>query len=130
MTSTVLVGRSKEVFSCPSDGYPKFDRGVKSPFDRPRRAVGAPRTQPNIARQSMSRSWSKVLGAVLFFVGAIGMAIWLWFKRRQLALAAAKAIPGQASAAATEEASAVANAIPDQASSAANAVPKPQPSKQ
>jgi hypothetical protein len=66
----------------------------------------------------MSRSWSTVAGAVLFVVGAIGMAVWLWVKRRQLALAAAQAIPGQASAAATEQASAVANAIPEQPLSA------------
>ena len=66
----------------------------------------------------MSRSWSSVAGAVLFAVGAIGMAVWVWFKRRQLALAAAKAVPGQASAAATEQASAVANAIPEQPLSA------------
>jgi len=56
----------------------------------------------------MSRSLSIVAGAVLFAVGAIGTAVWLWVKRRQLALAAAKAVPGQASAAATEQASAVA----------------------
>lgn len=43
----------------------------------------------------MSRSWSIVVGAVLFAVGAIGMAVWLWVKRRQLALAAAKAVPEQ-----------------------------------
>jgi len=66
----------------------------------------------------MSRSWSIVVGAVLFAVGAIGIAVWLWVKRRQLALAAAKAVPGQASAAATEQASAVANAIPEQPLSA------------
>jgi hypothetical protein len=63
----------------------------------------------------MSRSWSIVAGAVLFAVGAIGMAVWLWVKRRQLALAAAKAVPGQASAAA--------KAVPGQASAAAKAVP-------
>jgi hypothetical protein len=66
----------------------------------------------------MSRSWSTVVGAVLFAVGAIGMGVWLWVKRRQLALAAAKAVPGQASAAATEQASAVGNAIPEQPLSA------------
>jgi hypothetical protein len=66
----------------------------------------------------MSRSWSIVVGAVLFAVGAIGMAVWLWVKRRQLALAAAKAVPEQASAAATEQASSVANAIPEQPLSA------------
>jgi hypothetical protein len=77
----------------------------------------------------MSRSWSIVAGAVLFAVGAIGMAVWLWVKRRQLALAAAKAVPGQASAAAkavpgqvsaaaTEQASTVTNAITEQPRSA------------
>jgi hypothetical protein len=70
------------------------------------------------------RPWSIAVGAVLFAVGAVGMAVWLWVKRRQLALAAAKAVPGQASAAATEQASAVANAVPKQASAAANAIPK------
>jgi hypothetical protein len=72
----------------------------------------------------MSRSLSIVVGAVLFAVGAIGTAVWLWVKRRQLARAAAKAVPGQAAAAATEEASAVTNAIPKQASAAANAIPE------
>ena len=62
----------------------------------------------------MSRSWPIVVGAVLFAVGAMGMAIWLWVKRRQLALAAAKAVPGQASAAAAEQASAVVDAVPIQ----------------
>ena len=62
----------------------------------------------------MNKSWSIVAGAVLFAVGAIGMAVWLWIKRRQLALAAAKAVPKQASAAATEQASAVTDAIPEQ----------------
>jgi hypothetical protein len=66
----------------------------------------------------MNRSWSIVAGAVLFVVGAIGIAIWLWVKRRQLALAAAKAVPEQASAAATEQASAVADSIPEQPLSA------------
>jgi hypothetical protein len=51
-------------------------------------------------------------------VGAIGTAIWLWFKRRQLAVAAAKAVPGQATAAATERASAAAEAVPGQPLSA------------
>lgn len=37
----------------------------------------------------MSRSWSTVAGAVLFAFGAIGMAVWLWVKRRQLAHSAA-----------------------------------------
>ena len=66
----------------------------------------------------MSKSWSIVAGAVLFVVGAIGMAVWLWFKRRQLALAAAKAAPGQASEVATEQASEVASAVPEQPLSA------------
>lgn len=66
----------------------------------------------------MSRSWSIVVGAVLFAVGAIGMAVWLWVKRRQLALAAAKAVPEPASAAATEQGYSVANAIPEQPLSA------------
>ena len=66
----------------------------------------------------MRGAWSIVVGAVLFAVGAIGMAVWLWVKRRQLALAAAKAVPEEASAAATEQASAVANAIPEQPPSA------------
>jgi uncharacterized iron-regulated membrane protein len=66
----------------------------------------------------MSRIWSIVAGAVLFAVGAIGMAVWLWVKRRQVALAAAKAVPEQASATATEQASAVADAIPEQPLSA------------
>ena len=66
----------------------------------------------------MSRSWSIVVGAVLFAVGAIGTAIWLWVKRRQLALAAAQAVPGQATGATTEQASAVAGAIPEQPLSA------------
>ena len=62
----------------------------------------------------MRRRWSVVVGAVLFAGGAIGMAVWLWVKRRQLALAAAKAIPKEASAAATEQASAAATALPEQ----------------
>jgi uncharacterized iron-regulated membrane protein len=62
----------------------------------------------------MGRRWSIVVGALLFAVGAIGMAVWLWVKRRQLALAAAKAVPREASAAATEQAAAVATAIPEQ----------------
>jgi hypothetical protein len=64
----------------------------------------------------MRKSWSVLVGAVLFAVGAIGTAIWLWVKRRQLALAAAKAAPDTAAAAATEQASAVPSAITDQAS--------------
>jgi hypothetical protein len=43
----------------------------------------------------MSRIWSRVAGTVLFVVGAIGVAVLLWFKRNQLALAAAKAMPVQ-----------------------------------
>lgn len=66
----------------------------------------------------MKNSWSIVAGSVLFAVGAIGTAVWLWVKRRQLALSAAKAVPGQASAAATEQASEVADAIPEQPLSA------------
>jgi uncharacterized iron-regulated membrane protein len=62
----------------------------------------------------MGRRWSIVVGALLFAVGAIGMALWLWVKRRQLALAAAKAVPQEASAAAAEQAAAVATAIPEQ----------------
>jgi len=62
----------------------------------------------------MSRSLSIVVGAVLFAVGAIGTAVWLWVKRRQFAVAAAKAVPGRASAAATEQASDTTNAIPEQ----------------
>jgi hypothetical protein len=69
-----------------------------------------------------------VVGAVLFAAGAIGMAVWLWVKRRHLARAAAKAEPEEASAAATEQASAAANAIPKQASAAANAIPEQPPS--
>jgi hypothetical protein len=66
----------------------------------------------------MNRSWSIVAGAVLLAVGAVGTAVWLWFKRKQLAIAAAKAVPGQASDAATEQASAVTNAVPNQTLSA------------
>ena len=66
--------------------------------------------------------WSVIVGAVLFAVGAIGMAVWLWFKRRQLALAAAKAVP--------EEASAVADSIPEQASPVTDAIPNRPPSVQ
>jgi hypothetical protein len=55
----------------------------------------------------MNRAWSTVAGAVLFAVGAIGAAVWLWFKRRQLAVAAAKAIPEEASGAVREQVSAV-----------------------
>jgi hypothetical protein len=62
----------------------------------------------------MNRSWSVVAGAVLFAVGAVGAAVWLWFKRRQLAVAAAKAVPGQVAAEATDQAFAVTDAIPEQ----------------
>ena len=58
----------------------------------------------------MRGRWSIVVGAVLFAAGAIGMAVWLWVKRRQLARAAARAEP--------REASAAANAIPEQPPSA------------
>ena len=61
----------------------------------------------------MRNGWSIVLGAILFAVGAIGAAIWVWFKRRQLVLAAAKAAPERATAAATEQVSAVPNAAAD-----------------
>jgi hypothetical protein len=36
----------------------------------------------------MNQPLSNVVGAVLFAVGAIGMAIWLWVKRRKAARAA------------------------------------------
>jgi hypothetical protein len=77
----------------------------------------------------MRGRWSIVLGAVLFAVGAIGMAVWVWVKRRQLVLAAAKAVPEAAVAAAADEASAVAHAIPEQASPVADALPKRLPSE-
>jgi preprotein translocase subunit Sss1 len=32
----------------------------------------------------MTRSWGLVAGTVLFAVGAIGMAIWLWVKKRKV----------------------------------------------
>jgi hypothetical protein len=76
----------------------------------------------------MRNPFPVLVGAILFAVGAIGAAIWLWFKRRQLVLAAAKAAPETATAAATEQASAVPNAIPDQASAATNAAPELRPS--
>jgi hypothetical protein len=75
----------------------------------------------------MRRRWSIVVGALLFAVGAIGIAVWLWVKRRQVESAAAKgeaeaassaAATEQASAEATEQASATADAIPEQAPSA------------
>lgn len=76
----------------------------------------------------MRRRWSIVVGAVLFAVGAVGMAVWLWVKRRQLALAAAKAAPDEASEAASEQASAVTGAIPEQASAVADAISEQPPS--
>jgi hypothetical protein len=72
----------------------------------------------------MKRSWSVVAGTVLFAIGAIGAAIWLWLKRKELAVAAAKAVPGQASKAARDQATAVADAVPEQATGVANAVPE------
>jgi hypothetical protein len=76
----------------------------------------------------MGGRWAMVPGAVLFAGGAIGMAVWLWVKRRQLALAAAQAVPQEASAAVTKQASAVAKAMPEQASAAATAIPEQPPS--
>jgi len=70
----------------------------------------------------MSGRSSVLLGAILFAVGAVGAAIWLWVKRRQLALAAAEAVPK----AATEQAS----ALPDQASALTDAAPELRPSPQ
>ena len=67
----------------------------------------------------MRRRWFIVVGAVLFAGGAIGVAVWLWVKRRQLARAAAKTEP--------EAASAAADAIPEQASATANAIPEQAP---
>ncbi|KUI27200.1 hypothetical protein AU196_01295 [Mycobacterium sp. IS-1742] len=57
---------------------------------------------------------SLVLGAVLFAGGAIGAAVWLWVKRRQLAVAAAKAVPEQTTAAAADQTSKVVGAVPGQ----------------
>ena len=94
--------------------------GVRLSHGRPRSVL---RLSPR-RRQSTRRRWSIVVGAVLFAGGAIGMAIWLWVRRRQLARAAAKAEPEAASAAATEQASATADAIPEQASATANAIPE------
>jgi hypothetical protein len=74
----------------------------------------------------MSGRLSVLLGAILFAVGAVGAAIWLWVKRRQLALAAAEAVPKAATAAATEQAS----ALPDQASALTDAAPELRPSPQ
>ncbi len=56
-----------------------------------RRAASAAKSDRDLAilrRLSMSRRWSIVVGPVLFAAGAIGVAVWLWVKRRQLALAA------------------------------------------
>jgi hypothetical protein len=78
----------------------------------------------------MSRSWSNVVGPVLFAVGAIGLAVWLWVKRGKLALAAAKAVPQQATTAATEQASAVADVVPEQSSAVVDALPKQPPTQQ
>ena len=72
----------------------------------------------------MNRSGSVVGGAVLFASGAVGMAALLWVKRKELALAAAKALPGQASKAARKQAAAVANAVPEQATAVTSAVPE------
>jgi hypothetical protein len=72
----------------------------------------------------MGGRWSIMVAAVLFAGGAIGMAVWLWVKRRQLALAAAKAVPEQASAAAMKQAAAVGTAIPEQASAVGTAIPE------
>ena len=77
----------------------------------------------------MRGRWSVFVGAVLFAVGAIGMAVFVWVKRRQLVLAAAKAVPEEATAAAADTASAVADAIPEQASQVAGALPKRLPSE-
>lgn len=51
----------------------------------------------------MAGRLSVVPGAILFACGAIGAAIWLWVKRRQLAVAAAKAVPGQVGAIKAEQ---------------------------
>jgi len=71
---------------------------------------------------------SRILGAVLFAVGAIGMALWLWFNRKRLAVVAAKAVPGQASAAAKDQASALADAVPEQSAAVTDAGRKLPPS--
>ncbi|BBZ59701.1 hypothetical protein [Mycolicibacterium monacense] len=62
----------------------------------------------------MAGRLSVVPGAILFACGAIGAAIWLWVKRRQLAVAAAKAVPEQTAAAATDQVSTVTGAVPGQ----------------
>jgi hypothetical protein len=78
----------------------------------------------------MRERWPIVVGAILFAGGAIGMAVWLWFKRRRVGLAAAEAAPEVASATATEQAASVADAIPEQASAAANEIPEQPASAQ
>jgi hypothetical protein len=70
----------------------------------------------------MRNRLSVVLGAVLLAAGAIGMAVWLWFKRRQLLLTAAKAAPEAAVAASAEQASALTDEIPEQASAVTYAI--------
>ena len=72
----------------------------------------------------MNRNISTVIGAPFFVVGVIGMAYWVWVKRRQLAVAAAKAVPGQATAAAREEVSGAAHAIPEQSEAVVDSIPK------
>ncbi len=67
----------------------------------------------------MGRRWSSAVGGVGLAGGAIGVAVWAWTKRGQLALAAAKALPGRASRAATEQASATATGLTEQASDTA-----------
>jgi hypothetical protein len=76
----------------------------------------------------MRDRWSVIVGAILFAAGAIGMAVWLWFKRRQLLLAAAKAAPEEAIAAPTEQTSALTDEMPEQASAVTNAIQDRQPS--
>jgi hypothetical protein len=77
----------------------------------------------------MRDRWSVLLGVILFAVGAIAAAIWVWVKRRQLVLAAAKAAPERATAAAAEQASAVPSAITDQTSAVTDAEPEHPASK-
>jgi hypothetical protein len=78
----------------------------------------------------MSGRWSVLIGAIPFAIGAVGAAIWLSVKRRQLALAAAEAAPERATEAATDRASAVPNAMPDQSSAVPDAAPELRPSGQ
>src|SRR5215207_5476355 len=112
--------------TCGEAGYPKIDWVVKALLLASIRGQGRCEPKPNIARQIMSRSRSIVAGAVLFAVGAIGTAIWLWVKRRQLALAAAQAVPGQATGATTEQAvpGQATGATTEQASAVAGAIPE------